>query len=184
MPQWIKRWSSAIFRSDWGLWALRTALASIIFTLTVSTAVWVAGDRLLSHALSGFNTAVTGNTAAITGLQGQITNLQADLQQVGRDATNRFVEALDKSNKIEVQYTGDFEGLKSELALTNEKLSYTNEQLGQLILRVEATVNELSGLTKLIASRELEEAAFRAEVRTGMKAHSEMLTQLLSRSIQ
>jgi hypothetical protein len=68
-------------RSDWGLWALRTALASIIYLITVGGAVWVIGDRLLSHALSGFNAAIAANTQAIEGLRQANTALQEALRE-------------------------------------------------------------------------------------------------------
>jgi tetrahydromethanopterin S-methyltransferase subunit G len=124
-------------------WIGQAVLRAVIMVGVGGVAVWAVGDRLLTHALSGFEKALDITNSKIDDVSERLDGLGEKIDKKGTEAVDRFFQAIQDNKTLEVNVTGNFERISQEMRATNQRLD-------NLIVQVNNTTTELSTLGKSV----------------------------------
>lgn len=142
-----------LFAGSPGAWAVRTAAAALVSVAAVGATVWVVGDRLLAHALTGF-------ASSVGDLRADLGSLRGEVREASRTAGQSLVQALARSDVIEVRVTGDVARLATEVAGAQRRL---DDSLGGLRADVGLLRAELRDASRM-AGQQFVEALAKSQV--------------------
>jgi chromosome segregation ATPase len=122
--------------SGFGIWLAQSVGRAIITVAVASLAVWTVGDRLLTHALSGFQTALDITNKKIDGIGERIDGLGQRLDNKDGDVLERLYQAINDTTKLEASVANRFERISLELKTTKDDLENLAIQVGATMVEI------------------------------------------------
>jgi len=98
------------------IWLLKTAASCILVTASAGATVWIVGDRLLTHSLSGFQTTFSQMTSSVEGLRSDLNGLRNEIRSVDDNSVNHLLEAIEDASEIKKEVASNYKELSASIS--------------------------------------------------------------------